>query len=31
MPGGSVGLLFDLFRFFELTMVMVRGREEIAE
>jgi len=27
MPGGSVGFLFDLFRFFKLTMVVVRGRE----
>jgi len=27
MPGGSVEFLFDLFRFFELTMVVVRRRE----
>ena len=26
-PGGSVGLLINLFGFFELTMVVVRGRE----
>ena len=26
-PGGSVGYLIDLFGFFELTMVVVRGRE----
>jgi len=25
-PGGSVGLLINLFGFFELTMVVVRGR-----
>ena len=27
IPGGSVGFLSDLFGFFELTMVVVRGRE----
>jgi len=27
IPGGSVGFLIDLFRIFELTMVVVRGRE----
>ena len=26
-PGGSVGFLINLFGFFELTMVVVRGRE----
>ena len=26
IPGGSVGFLIDLFGFFELTMVVVRGR-----
>ena len=26
-PGGSVGFFIDLFGFFELTMVVVRGRE----
>ena len=26
-PGGSVGVLINLFGFFELTMVVVRGRE----
>ena len=26
IPGGSVGFLSDLFGFFELTMVVVRGR-----
>ena len=30
-PGGSVGFLIDLFRFFELTMVVVRGREVFFE
>ena len=28
IPGGSVGFLINLFGFFELTMVVVRGREE---
>jgi len=27
MLGGSVGFLSDLFRIFELTMVVVRGRK----
>ena len=27
IPGGSVGFLINLFGFFELTMVVVRGRE----
>jgi len=27
IPGESVGFLINLFGFFELTMVMVRGRE----
>ena len=27
-PEGSVGFLINLFGFFELTMVVVRGREE---
>jgi len=26
IPGGSIGFLIDLFRFFELTMMVVRGR-----
>ena len=26
-PGGSVGFLSDLFRIFELTIMVVRGRE----
>ena len=26
-PGGSVGFLINLFGFFELTMMVVRGRE----
>ena len=26
IPGGSVGFLIDLFRIFELTMVVVKGR-----
>ena len=26
-PGGSLGFLINLFGFFELTMVVVRGRE----
>ena len=29
-PGGSVGFLINLFGFFELTMVVVRGREVTA-
>ena len=29
-PGGSVGFLINLFGFFELTMVVVRGREVLA-
>ena len=29
IPGGSVGFLINLFEFFELTMVVVRGREGI--
>jgi len=28
-PGGSVGFLIDLFRIFELTMVVVREREVV--
>ena len=27
IPGGSVGFLINLFGFFELTMVVVRGKE----
>ena len=31
IPGGSVGFLINLFGFFELTMVVVRGRKVVTQ